>query len=221
MKRISYLSLIGVLLFCCNLTFAQQKVIKVACIGNSITYGSGIKDRNKDGYPAVLGRLLGSNYEVHNFGIGGRTLLMKGDRPYMKEQIFQDALSFQPDIVTIKLGTNDTKPQNWKYKADFKKDLVTLINAFKQLPSNPKIYLCFPVPAYGVKWGINDSTITREVIPYIKSVAKKMKLKTIDLHTPMSGLSMYFPDQIHPNEAGANRIAEEIYRVISSQNQKN
>ena len=72
-----------------------------------------------------------------------------------------------------------------------------------------------------IQMQIRGSTITREVIPYIKSVAKKMKLETIDLHTPMSGLPMYFPDQIHPNEAGANRIAEEIYRVISSQNQKN
>ena len=84
MKRKSYLQLLCLLLLCCNLSFAQQKVIKVACVGNSITQGVGVKDQKKDSYPAVLGRLLGDGYEVHNFGFSGRTLLNKGDRPYMQ-----------------------------------------------------------------------------------------------------------------------------------------
>lgn len=220
MKRKSYLQLLCLLLFCCNLTFAQQKVIKVACVGNSITQGSGVKDQKHDSYPGVLGRLLGDGYEVHNFGFSGRTLLNKGDYPYMKEKMYQDALDFQPDIVTIKLGTNDSKPQNWKYKDEFKKDLTTMVQAFKALPSKPKIYLCLPVPAYAIQWGINDSIITHDVIPYIKTVAKKMKVNVIDLHTPLSGSSQYFPDHVHPNEAGAIRIAEEIYRVINNKGTK-
>ncbi|WP_321437896.1 GDSL-type esterase/lipase family protein [uncultured Bacteroides sp.] len=217
MKKKSYLQFLCLLLFCCNLTFAQQKVIKVACVGNSITQGVGVKDQKKDSYPAVLGRLLGDGYEVHNFGFSGRTLLNKGDHPYMKEKKYQDALDFMPDIVTIKLGTNDSKPQNWKYKKEFKKDLTTMVKAFKALPSKPKIYLCYPVQAYAIQWGINDSIITHDVIPYIKAVAKKMKVETIDLHTPLSGCPQYFPDHVHPNEAGAIRIAEEIYKVLKKQ----
>jgi Lysophospholipase L1 and related esterases len=220
MKRKSYLQLLCLLLLCCNLSFAQQKVIKVACVGNSITQGVGVKDQKKDSYPAVLGRLLGDGYEVHNFGFSGRTLLNKGDRPYMKEKMYQDALDFMPDIVTIKLGTNDSKPQNWKYKDEFKKDLTTMVKAFKALPSKPKIYLCLPVPAYAVQWGINDSIITHDVIPYIKSVAKKMKVKVIDLHTPLSGFPQYFPDHVHPNEAGAMRIAEVLYGVLRNEKLK-
>lgn len=88
--------------------------IKVACVGDSITFGAGIKNREKDSYPAQLQAMLGSGFKVGNFGISARTLLKKGDRPYWKEQIYRDALAFQPDYVIIKLGTNDIKPKNWE-----------------------------------------------------------------------------------------------------------
>jgi lysophospholipase L1-like esterase len=135
--------------------------------------------------------------------------------------MYQDALNYQPDIVTIKLGTNDSKPQNWKYKNEFKKDLTTMVKAFKALPSKPKIYLCLPVPAYAIQWGINDSIITHDVIPYIKTVARKMKVEVIDLNTPLGGFPQYFPDHIHPNEAGAIRIAEELFNVLKKEPIKN
>ncbi len=130
---------------------AQKKVIKIACIGNSITYGVGTRNPAKDSYPAVLGQMLGDGYEVRNFGVSARTMLMKGDHPYMKEERYRQALAYNPDIVTIKLGTNDTKPQNWRYKSDFKKDMETMIRTIRALPSKPEIYLCYPIPAYAVQ----------------------------------------------------------------------
>ena len=72
----------------------------------------------------------------------------------MKEERYRQALAYNPDIVTIKLGTNDTKPQNWRYKSDFKKDMETMIRTIRALPSKPEIYLCYPIPAYAVQWGI-------------------------------------------------------------------
>ena len=104
--------------------------VRVACVGNSITYGAGIKNRSHDSYPSVLGRLLGDKYWVKNFGVSARTMLNKGDRPYMKEQAYQQALAFNPNIVVIKLGTNDSKSFNWVHKADFIKDTQTMIDAF-------------------------------------------------------------------------------------------
>ena len=59
----------------------QQNVVKVACVGNSITYGSGVDNRERDSYPAVLGQLLGKGYEVRNFGVSARHLLMRGELP--------------------------------------------------------------------------------------------------------------------------------------------
>ena len=188
--------------------------IRVACIGNSITYGSGIKNRDTESYPAVLGQLLGAKYQVKNYGLSGRTLLNKGDRPYMNEPTFKVALAYHPNIVVIKLGTNDTKPQNWKFQAEFKQDLTTMVDSFEALPSKPRIFLCYPATAFAVTWGINDSIIVHGVMPYVRAVAKDKKLKIIDLHKATAGIPQLFPDKIHPNAAGARIMATTVYQVL-------
>lgn len=191
-----------------------KNAIRVACVGNSITYGMGIKNRNRDSYPSVLSRMLGDGYQVKNFGISARTVMNKGDRPYMNEQIYKDALAFDPNIVVIKLGTNDSKSFNWKFKAGFTQDLQTMIDSFKALPSQPKIYLCYPSKAYTTGDGINDDIISKEIIPMIKKVAKKNNLPIIDLHTVMDGMPQHFPDHVHPNEAGAKVMAKAVYESL-------
>ena len=183
-----------------TLSACQSEPVRVACVGDSITFGHGIKDRDHDTYPAILSSRLGPKYDVRNFGVSGTTTMMKTDMPYMNEQAYKDALAFNPQIVTIKLGTNDSKPYNWKEKDHFKQDLKTLIESFRNLPSQPKIWLCLPVPAYGHAWSINDSVIFTGVIPYIKEVADEEGLPLVDLNTPLQGKKQYFPDTIHPNE---------------------
>ena len=194
----------------------RKDAVRVACIGNSITFGAGIKNRSRDSYPSVLARMLGDSYWVKNFGVSARTMLNKGDHPYMNEPAYKNALAFNPNIVVIKLGTNDSKSFNWKYKADFMKDAQNMINAFKGLPSQPKIYLCYPSKAYLTGDGINDDIISKEIIPMIKKHAKKNDLSVIDLHTAMDGMPELFPDRIHPNEKGAQVMAKAVYQSISA-----
>ena len=194
----------------------RKDAVRVACIGNSITFGAGIKNRSRDSYPSVLARMLGDSYWVKNFGVSARTMLNKGDHPYMNEPAYKNALAFNPNIVVIKLGTNDSKSFNWKYKADFMKDAQTMIDAFKGLPSQPKIYLCYPSKAYLTGDGINDDIISKEIIPMIKKLAKKNDLSAIDLHTAMDGMPELFPDRIHPNEKGAQVMAKAVYQSISA-----
>ncbi|MFT0227574.1 GDSL-type esterase/lipase family protein [Bacteroides thetaiotaomicron] len=194
----------------------RKDAVRVACIGNSITFGAGIRNRSRDSYPSVLARMLGDNYWVKNFGVSARTMLNKGDHPYMNEPAYKNALAFNPNIVVIKLGTNDSKSFNWKYKADFMKDAQNMINAFKGLPSQPKIYLCYPSKAYLTGDGINDDIISKEIIPMIKKLAKKNDLSVIDLHTAMDGMPELFPDRIHPNEKGAQVMAKAVYQSISA-----
>jgi len=189
--------------------------IKIACVGNSITFGAGISDRIKDSYPSQLHRMLGENYNVKNFGVSARTMLNKGDYPYTNEKTYRDALAFQPDIVIIKLGTNDTKPHNWRYQDEFIDDCKILINSFQELPGRPDIYLCKPVPAFPERWGIRDSVIINGVIPKIEKIAAELKIKVIDLYTPFIGKSQYFPDKIHPNAEGAGEIAKIIYKSLT------
>ena len=194
--------------------FAEAK--KVACIGDSITFGAGVKNRGENNYPLQLEKMLGNNYQVKNFGVNGATKLKKGDKPYWKLGAYKAALAFEPDIVVIKLGTNDTKPHNWKHKADYVANYVEMIASFKALKSNPTIWACYPVPAYPGRWGISDKTIKTEVIPLLDKVSKKTKLKIIDLYTALGGIPEFFPDTVHPNAAGAKIIAETVHKAIAA-----
>jgi lysophospholipase L1-like esterase len=194
----------------------QAAPIKVACIGDSITEGANVDSPLVNAYPVVLGRLLGTNYATRNFGVSGRTLLRKGDFPYWNEADFRNATNYAPDIVTIKLGTNDSKPQNWRYKDQFIVDLRSLVDVFANLPSHPKIYLCLPVPAYSITFDINPDIIKNEIIPIIKQVAKEKGLQTIDLFSVFSGKKDLITDDIHPNTPGSALIARTIHAAIIS-----
>ena len=93
----------------------EKEKIKVACIGNSITFGAGLSNQARDSYPAVLGQMLGSGYDVRNFGVSGTTVLSSGDSPYINTRVYKQVFDFQPDIIFIKFGTNDSKGGNWKH----------------------------------------------------------------------------------------------------------
>ena len=209
----------------------RQDAIRVACIGNSITDGHGIDMATAYGYPALLQKKLGNGYWVKNFGVSSRTMLNKGDYPYMNEMAWKDALAFKPDIVVIKLGTNDSKPHNWQYGNEFWQDLeqmiTTLCPALVQPakkkgkkaktaePVKPQIYLCTPIPAFKSTWEINDSVITNGIIPVQQDAAKKYGLHVIDLHTLFSdGADLVLPDGIHPNGKGAERLATIVSEAI-------
>jgi len=190
--------------------------VRVACIGDSITDGHGIDLRDVNGYPAQMQRLLGNGYNVRNFGISARTLMNSGDLPYMNEGLWHDALAFQPDIVVIMLGTNDSKEYNWVHKKEFEGDLKKMLSALKALPTRPKIYLCKPVPAIKDTWTISESIITGEIVPLLEKAVKKEKLEgIIDLHAALEGHpEMMQDDGIHPNAAGVRKMAETVAKVI-------
>jgi lysophospholipase L1-like esterase len=186
--------------------FLAMAQIRVACIGNSIT-DSG---KGRTAYPAQLQFMLGDGYVVKNFGVGGRTILKKGDYPYWETQDYKDALAFQPDLVFIKLGTNDSKPQNWKHKDDYIPDYEAFIKTFPK----SKVVLLTPVPAYEIAFGINPTIIQNEILPRVYGIGKKMKCDVVDLYTPLSNNLAVFPDKIHPDPIGLSMIAEEVYKYI-------
>lgn len=193
---------------------AQSQKVKVACVGNSITWGHGIQDRNRNTYPAQLQVLLGDGFDVRNFGNNGKCAQDESDDPYTKTQEYADALSFQPDIVIIKLGTNDSKPQNWKDAKRFKKGLEKIAVSFSKLASHPRIIMALPATAFSHAWAINDSIISAGIIPACQQIAAQHKWQVVDLHQTTSTLSRLFPDGIHPNEEGAGIIAKTIRDAI-------
>ena len=193
----------------------KEDAVRVACIGNSITDGHGIGMAPVKGYPAVLQKKLGEGYLVKNFGVSARTMMNKGDLPYMNELAWRDAKAFNPNIVIIKLGTNDSKTHNWVHGADeYRQSMQVMIDTLKALPSKPKIYLCSPIPAFKDSWTINDSVIVNGEMPIIKKLAKKNKCQFIDLHTSYTYGDMMLNDGIHPNAKGAEKMADIIFDAI-------
>ncbi len=195
----------------------EADAIRVACIGNSITEGWGVDMCAQQAYPAQLGKLLGDDYWVMNFGVGGRTLLNKGDNPYMRELAWRYALDFNPDMVIIKLGTNDSKTTNWKHGVEFEQDMQQMVDSLRALPSHPRLFLCSPIPAEADTWTINDGVITQEIIPIVKRVAQRNEATFIDLHslfTNADGKQM-LDDHIHPTAKGASQLASIIAPFIT------
>jgi sialate O-acetylesterase len=194
--------------------------IRVACIGNSVTYGYKINNREVNCYPAQLQQLLGDNYEVRNFGFSGATLLRKGHKPYWEKEVFEQAKAFQPDVVVIHLGLNDTDPRNWpNYKDDFRKDYYDLIDTFRFIDDKKeaKVWICRLTPIFHqhprFKSGTRDWFW--QIQEQIEQIAKVKRTGLIDLHTPLYDRPDLFPDALHPNAEGAEILARTIFREVS------
>ena len=190
-----------------------KRSIRVACVGDSITQG--VKLPQGMTYPEQLQKMLGSPWIVKNFGKSGRTLLKQGDHPYSNESIYQDALQFAPDVVIIKLGTNDTKPQNWKHIADFKKDYRALVESFRSLPGKPRIYICTPCPVVGAgSFDITNAGVAEEV-GWVKELAAELHVGLVDMNAAFAGKSELLPDKVHPNAEGATLLAGTAYSALT------
>lgn len=189
----------------------MSKKITIACVGDSITEGSFNPAPAVNSYPSQLQRLLGNDYEVANFGISSATLLSNGNFPYIKQRVYEEALAFNPEIILIKLGTNDTKPENWVYENEFVKDYTSLIHSFQTLSTKPRIILITPVTIFRNGTDNRNQVLEQEMLPFLKEVAATNGCECLDLFTPTKSLGSYFPDGVHPDIAGTKLLVQTIY----------
>ncbi|HMQ42912.1 MAG TPA: sialate O-acetylesterase [Mariniflexile sp.] len=208
--------LFSLLLLLCFTIYSQT--IKVACVGNSVTYGAGIENRDENSYPIQLQQLLGTDYEVANFGYSGATMLKNGHKPYWEKEVFKKSQEFAPNIVIIHLGLNDQGNNNWpKHKDEFESDYLEMISVYKNLPSKPIVIICKMTPTFsGHHWfeeGMRESF--KEIQSKIEHIGKKASVEVIDLHEPLYRFPEYFPDNLHPTKEGAKIIAEKVYGAIT------
>ncbi|WP_178371472.1 GDSL-type esterase/lipase family protein [Cyclobacterium lianum] len=232
----SYLSSIilsaTVLLLIAAFSGNKAEKIKVACVGDSITYGARLENPERDSYPAKLQSLLGDTYAVENFGVGGMTLIRKGIPTVWNELAKIKASG--PDIVVISLGTNDTcgfgscgDRKCWEYKDEFEKDYRDLIEELSRLPSNPQIFICAPSPMVLETPDLNAERIAglkvrkprlQELISMVKKVAREKNVHFIDLNEPLDHRPELFTvsDGVHPNKAGYAAIAALVGNQIKT-----
>ena len=215
MKRL----IITLLLALPLMAIAQEK-IKVACVGNSVTYGYGHKNPAETSYPTQLQQLLGEEYEVRNFGHSGATLLNKGHRPYTTLPEYKAALEFAPDIIVIHLGLNDTDPRNWpNYRDEFFGDYTGIIDSFRKAhpDGNPKIIVCRMTPIF--HWHRRFKSGTRDwywqIQEKIEEIAQHENLELVDLSRFLYSRPDLMPDALHPDAEGAAIIAKQVYSAIT------
>ena len=210
---------------------ADNGRIRVACVGDSITYGCFCAGQPWNSYPSQLGRLLGDAYQVVNYGamlcvpmmtlhVINRTLTKSGDHPYTAEELYLKSMEFRPDIVLIMLGTNDTKPYNWDPEA-YKRDMIDMIDSYRSLDPQPQVFIMLPPPAFEVRgkvmWDIRADVLENELLPILREIADENGVPLIDTYSPFLEQSKLFIDGVHPTPDGAGLLARTVYDAIENE----
>ncbi len=198
----------------------RKNQIKVACVGDSITYGFGISNWPKYNYPKQLQKLLGKDYYIANFGVSGSCVGAFADLPYKRTKVYKKSLEFKADILVFMLGSNDSKYQNWTSKQTFKEEYLTLLETYKN--NNIKIYLCTIARAFHFEESNSPFTnykiqpdMVEKIAGIIKEIALEKNYELIDINSLTANNYEWFSDDhVHPNKDGALAIAQEIYKHI-------
>jgi len=186
----------------------QATIIRVACVGDSITCGTV--------YPDDLWLLLGSKYVIGNFGVSGATVFLNSSNPYMLTPAFRAVKLFEPQIVIIMLGTNDAGPALNESNAAFVSDYVRLISQFAGLESKPKVWITKPPPIFNNTSGLSGEYLAQNIIPDVQQVASLTDTPVIDVYNPLINHSAFFPDGVHPDVNGSMAVATVIYDALTS-----
>jgi lysophospholipase L1-like esterase/dienelactone hydrolase len=206
-------------IFCTLLLLAGLLTVKaqtkIVCVGASITEGAGIENPRENSFPGQLQSLLEVDCKVENYGVGGTTMLRKGDYPYWKTEAYRKALESSPDVVFIDLGGNDAKAVNRPYYNELEQDCRDMIRSFKLLPSEPRVIVLLPTAFFVTdENGIYDPVCRKEVRPRLQKAAYEENVETIDLYPLLIDRPDLIPDKIHPGEKGSEIIAKRLFQQI-------
>ena len=205
---------------------AEGRVIKLACVGDSITEGTNSSDRENKTYPIYLQEMLGPDYYVLNAGLSGYSTCMTDTYAYWKCQQYADARSLCPDVIIYNLGTNDCNPsqpeKNWEGTGReelFTKSAHALIDTFLSVNPDVQIYICIPTSLFkvgddgwnAVAWqALNE----RHSVPLCKKLAADYGFPTIDLYSWSKQHPEVFTDGLHPRDETYRDYAAFVYDSI-------
>ena len=196
--------------------------IKVALVGDSVTYGHSIKNWPKNNYPALLSDMLGENYCVKSYGVSGSTIQPDGDQPYNITKAYTWSHEFEADILVFMLGSNDSKPENWKGAEKFKEEYLKMLDSYVNTENPPVVLLCTPPTAYfpeGVTEGLSNYDVQplliEEIADIVRDVASEGDYTLIEINNLTENRrDLFGDDNVHPNNDGAKSIADEVYKFI-------
>ena len=196
--------------------------IRIACVGDSVTYGHGISDWLHSNYPKQLDTLLGEGYCVNNYGHSGATVQNTGDQPYTTYSEYTESLKFDADIIIFMMGSNDSKPENWKGEEAFRQQYLQRLSEYKEYNPDLRIILATPPVAYypeGETAGLTnydiDPAVVAEIADIVRDIAATEGYELVDVYALTENHREYFlSDNVHPNKLGATSLAEAFYNYL-------
>jgi len=208
------------LMFFAYISQLASSQTRIACIGNSVTYGKGIVNREKNSYPAQLQSMLGVDFEVRNFGTDTLALITKGKFQYSKSSQYKAALAFEPNIVFVMLGADESRRMYRNSLGDFEKNFSDLIASFKKLESVNRIVLLTPIASFNADTSqINAHFVQNQIIPRIEHRAVSSHCEFINLYNITTDIQRFITDGVHPTAHGATVLATRLYEAVVQPNQ--
>lgn len=187
----------------------QRQIKRLVFVGDSITCGIGVKNRDSDRYPALTVKLLQKKFpkitEI-NLGQSGYALGMQS-ATYANE-----LLAKNPDAVVIQWGVNDQYSgfSVAQFAARYEQLVQTLRNAKPDMP----IVLTTLVADY--RWPDNFDLWIGEANVAIQEIAARYKCHVAYVHRAINHDKELQPDGIHPNNAGAEIMAKAIFAAFAT-----
>jgi len=192
-----------------------QKFVNIACIGNGVTYGIDVENREKNNFPQQLQYLLGANYKVTNFGAVNAPVLSNGVNGYNKTAAFKKSQTGHPNIVFVELGLDEIKTTDTAILSNFTITLEGIIQSYANLSSRPRIVLLLPLPIFlNDSSLLNNSVIKNKIIPKIQKIAFEKNLELLDLFSMFIDKQDLFLDKIHPSSLGGTLISKRLYELV-------
>ncbi|MDE6605168.1 MAG: hypothetical protein K2K85_04005 [Clostridia bacterium] len=192
--------------------------IKVACVGDSLTYGTTLLNRKVESYPARLAKLLGKGFDVVNLGFAGYALNRHSAKCYLNLPALNLLEQYSPDYVIMLLGTNDARQKNFTSEEDFSNAYRSIINSINNLKSKPQIIAMTSPMAY-VDANSREFDFSLEnlskIVKIQRALLSEYQIPYIDLYNITQGkTSLYSEDMLHFNSKGAKFLAFKTYTAV-------
>lgn len=212
---------------------AEEKPLFVSALGDSITYGEGVRDKNDNWTKLITAdERIG---KVQNLGFNGSMVGLSGS--VMDAYSFQNRwseISQSATVVFVLGGTNDygsDSPVPLGTKGD--KEATTFYGAYDHLirsirDARPKAKILCATPLQRSDLGVDGDYDTENRLGYrltdyckaLKEVCGCYDIPVLDLQNSPSFVAVtetfqaMFDDGLHPNKEGNRILAEEILTFL-------
>lgn len=189
---------------------SEPETLSVACVGDSLTFGTGARNPFTDNWPAVLERTEGSlALDTMNFGVYGRTVSAHPLSGYTATRSYRQSMGAGADVYLVMLGSNDLLLPHWQ--KSFPKQYRELLEGYMALPQDPEVIVLLPPDLYYKNHLRFTNTLMEDLRAMEQSIAQELGLAVIDLSEISGDMGSYCVDGGHYSSEGYALFADYIY----------